>query len=991
MGHFKYRSILIVYLFLIGSCSVLSQDKLSISKINLLELNDGLKNRIVYEIVRDNDLNYWLNMPNGLQIFDGRNFGKFIPFHEPDYIRKVTSDSTGIFCITNDNKLIYYKTIHDTPDTTQVDEKYGKTISFSDNIDAYNYFQTNKRDSIFFYKNLHKPVLIAAFDWHKPISSWIYFNHSIYFISENELYKYDKKLEKISKDEAIEPDINFRSKLYLFDDKIYFSFSRKRGVYSVDKQDNLSIVFPKLNIVFSNKDKVGNLCFGLTDKYYLITTELKILNQKSNQWTNIDQLLKQNKYLTSFVSEDFTANLITSSFNGIYSVTFSNNAISTILNNPNIARSQFGPVIGDFESVNEKLYFLREGGGVWVYDSDQNLKELINKFPLNYGLRNLNYDSKKNIFWCLTFSSDQSGNLVKFKGDQILSYKKIPFNSRKIILLNDQELMVFGNLDETGIITRYSIEKDSFIIDSKFENNILYDVFIKNKNEYWIAGSNGLTIYNPIEGNQRKINECVNASLIQSIGEYVFVHTRGYGCFVFKDDKIVKHLTPECCLSNESTTGTLLDKDGNYWIGTYNGINILNQDFEPLSILYEEDGLSANECNTGAMRSDGRFLFFGTINGITKINPKLYFENLNYNIDYRTKLTYSNKEVISTLDTKDGVYNIVGKPNYVEIDIATGNKLLENNFSKIFDLQVEHEIDNIQFINNKITLTKPNTGENTISLISHATGQILPIAKISIQPDYSNTIKIGIISTLVLLLSFLISNYIINRNKHQSEEKTKLIKRINDVELEALRSQMNPHFIFNSLVAIQYYILKNEKSLAAKYLTKFAKLMRMFLESSKSKTLSLKQEKEQLGLYLELEQLRFSDNFEYNISIDPNINIDQDKIPSMLLQPIIENAILHGINHMSEGRGKIDITFKKKINQYIECIIDDNGIGREKSMAINKEKRIKHKSRATQMINERIELLQNLKEQNIDIEYVDKKDDRGNPSGTKVIIRFYES
>ncbi len=230
-----------------------------------------------------------------------------------------------------------------------------------------------------------------------------------------------------------------------------------------------------------------------------------------------------------------------------------------------------------------------------------------------------------------------------------------------------------------------------------------------------------------------------------------------------------------------------------------------------------------------------------------------------------------------------------------------------------------------------------------------------------IEPLWHQRLLVRFIFGL-LLLSFLIGLLLMIRKKEIAKQ-TKRInaqKKLADFELHALRSQMNPHFVFNSLNAIQYYITKNEIELSEKYLVKFSRLIRMFFDFSREKEIAIAEELKLLKGYLEIEKMRFGDDFTFKFIIDDKLLSSDIKIPSMLLQPIVENAVNHGIFHKG-GKGLIIVEFKKINSTSFQVIISDDGIGLKKSKEIQmsslKSKDSNSKTRSSHVIKERIDLL----------------------------------
>ncbi len=237
----------------------------------------------------------------------------------------------------------------------------------------------------------------------------------------------------------------------------------------------------------------------------------------------------------------------------------------------------------------------------------------------------------------------------------------------------------------------------------------------------------------------------------------------------------------------------------------------------------------------------------------------------------------------------------------------------------------------------------------------------------------------------VLLVFFIF--YRLKANKEK--EKRDLLIQAQMAELSALKAQMNPHFIFNSLIAIQNYVYKHEPSEVAGYISNFAKLMRMILENSRKESITIEKEIELIKYYLELQQLRFPDKFDFTIKVDPQIDQESILIPPMLSQPIIENAIEHGIMNKQNGKGNITIDFIQK-QELIELVIRDNGIGRERAGVIKDSMEALHKSLSTTITEERLNLLNRKTKKRFSIEVKDLKSSDGSSTGTEVILRMPE-
>jgi len=237
-------------------------------------------------------------------------------------------------------------------------------------------------------------------------------------------------------------------------------------------------------------------------------------------------------------------------------------------------------------------------------------------------------------------------------------------------------------------------------------------------------------------------------------------------------------------------------------------------------------------------------------------------------------------------------------------------------------------------------------------------------------------------------LAILTALYFFDRFRKKSLiEKERELNKETELEMQALRAQMNPHFIFNCLSSINRFVLKNETEAASNYLTKFSKLIRIVLNNSKKPLIPLEAELEMLQLYLDMEKLRFTDNFSYFIDMDGNIDPATILIPPLLFQPFVENAVWHGLMHKTEP-GILNITLSTENNVLI-CAIVDNGVGRAFSEVSGSKSVQNQKSMGIQITRQRLALIngKNDSEHNVfDIE--DLYDDEGNASGTKVLLRI---
>ncbi len=310
-----------------------------------------------------------------------------------------------------------------------------------------------------------------------------------------------------------------------------------------------------------------------------------------------------------------------------------------------------------------------------------------------------------------------------------------------------------------------------------------------------------------------------------------------------------------------------------------------------------------------------------------------------------------------------------------ELNLETKNFKKALKYYKLaeeFDEKISNE-RNMQYVNDLILKYDSEQKNNQIKDLAKQN----EITKLQLT---KNKILWSISFGLFALLGIIF--YYLYRNKLLKNE-----KKIITLEQDALRSQMNPHFIFNSLNSIKLYIIDNEKENAVYYLNKFSKLIRKILVATHEKEITLAEEIETMELYLNIENIRFNNEIETNIIIDKNLGLNTIKIPPLILQPFIENAIWHGLSLKKEKR-KLQIFVEKYGNTHVSIIILDNGIGRKKSAEIKEKKRYRKNSIGIQLTKERLQNFCKDYKNSCSLNFVDLYNENKEPNGTKVILRI---
>ncbi len=566
-------------------------------------------------------------------------------------------------------------------------------------------------------------------------------------------------------------------------------------------------------------------------------------------------------------------------------------------------------------------------------------------------------DSKKTI-WV----GGQTG-LAAFKktnGAYIASYytlKNIDNEYGVSAFVEDKNGGLWAGTSYNGL---YKFENDHFEAQSKISNVVTpesyFTLLCDKNNVIYGATLNGLWVYNVNTGKQNFIseNEGLNSELLYSL--------------------------------------RLSENENALWIGTNQGINKLNLKKYLASNIIEitsygkADGFTGVECNSYGIWEDVDSTFwFGTVSGVVKHEPKSIKKNEELTKTYIQSIKVLNEDTV----LKNGSilpYNYNNIAFYYRgICFTNPDKVLY--IKKLNGFESKWSEPSTEDYTKYASLPPGTYTFQVKSCNNEGIWEIEPAEfSFEIKTPYFKTwwFTFSIVAFIFLILFSIFQIRVRNiRKKEKAEFETQV--EISKVELKALRAQMNPHFVFNSLNSIQHYILNSNINEAAKYLNKFAKLIRIILNNSEKAMVTVNEDVESLTLYLELEQMRFDGKFDYSVNIDESIDADYDEIPPMLMQPYLENAILHGLNpKIEKGHLKIDIFTK---NNYIVCRITDDGIGRDSAGEIKRtQPGQQHKSLGMKITSERVRILNAIHNSTLSVSVTDLKDEHQKAVGTMVEI-----
>ncbi len=523
---------------------------------------------------------------------------------------------------------------------------------------------------------------------------------------------------------------------------------------------------------------------------------------------------------------------------------------------------------------------------------------------------------------------------------------------------------------------------------------------INDRNNVWI-GTRGaglflfdrqnerFTNFNNIPGDSFSISHNVVASIhLDPDNESIWLGTAsGLNHFRVSEGKFYSY-TERHGLPNDVVYGILPDDQGFLWLSTNNGLVRFDRRQNTFRVYDVTDGLQGNEFNAGAYhRSKDGQLFFGGINGYNAFYPEQIRDNdllpeivltgfkvFNEAVDLQSSLAYVDH---ISLTHEDYVFSF----EFSAIHLSAPQKNQYAYMLKGFDPGWVYTQRRFA------TYTNLDPGTYTFQVkasnndgVWNEKGMAI---KIIIKPPFWKTWWFyGFVMVLLGGLVYGVYQFRVGQIRAEEELKTEFNKKLAEVEMSALRAQMNPHFLFNCLNSINRYIVRSDSETASNYLTKFSRLIRLILQNSKSPTVSLKNELEALRLYIDMEEMRFENRFEYSIGIDNVVEPEYIEVPPLLLQPYVENAIWHGLMH-KESKGRLTVEVAKK-NGSLRCVIEDNGIGRQKAQQLKSKSATRDKSMGIKITNDRL----NLYQAHTHVEIIDLFDQYGCPAGTRVVLHI---
>ncbi|MFD2566135.1 sensor histidine kinase [Pseudotenacibaculum haliotis] len=978
------------FFFLVISLSIVSVYAQKPVSIHLSE-EEGLPDIEFYDILEDNEGFIWLAADKGLYRYDGTSY------------RNYTTDHKRGLSVFN-LKL----------------DKQGRV--WCNNISGQFFYV--EKDSLKLFIDLKDKV-------NHLLPRFIIRNEEVEVATDIGIYSINKKTRKIT--ERKRPDFdNQKTPVYdLFDHNSSLFYATTK-VYKVDASDT--------KLLIANPDRNSSRFFSIQNQLFVYVQNRNVGQRKFNNkflWYNGD-MVQEISFPKELIEQRITRistinnQLLVCTDNGVFVFNYkdqqflfqkklldgvfvtnvirdrdANYWFSTINNglyivpNLEISKYQFPDALSDITSmvlVYDHLIYGTKTGKVVV----KNLKSKhYFSFPLlsDLEINNIVFSQQSNSILISQAFDSYIWNL----SNATISTKR-GFSSAKDIALAKEHSLVFSGSKQSYILNDFipslktlkaQIKKPVFIPSVSTSNDYSMTLLRSKRSYSNIFTSKGYVYVSYVDGvflskedhnsskeilfNKRSI---FGIDFQETSDGIVWISTFKSGVLGIVDDHVVyNYNTTNGLLSNQTS---FLKADGNnLWVSTEKGLQFIDRGNDSIKNLNLLSELSLTKISSIIATKDK--VYIGGSKGIVELDKQTAFKKVTAPRLYLTSIFINNEDV----DLSDK-YQLDYNDN-IEFNFNSNGFMSNNTITYLYRLKgLDKQWKTAE--TNKIRF--PSTPRKSFTL------EIKAVNKKNLAESNLIPIKIKVTAPFwlqwwfYLILISLISLFYFYRLKRlrikqkEAIEKEVMNKQLIQYQLENLRSQMNPHFIFNALNSIQDYILTDEQYNASMYLSDFSKLIRKYLEQSRRLEITLEEEMETLQLYLELEKARFNNALDYQVTLLKSMNTRSILVPTLFIQPYVENAIKHGLLH-KKGDKQLIVSFNANEDRSeLTCTIEDNGIGRKASEEINKRKEKYHQSFSTDATESRIDLLNKGQEQKIKSSILDLYDSSNNPTGTKVILKI---
>jgi ligand-binding sensor domain-containing protein len=943
------------------------------------DVNDGLAGNKVYSSYQDKSGFMWFCTETGVSRFDGSSFTNFTVEEGLE-----DNDILGLF-----------------------EDRQGRI-----------WFQCFNQRPCFFYKNKiynesNFPELakIKDYSWlsHYEDTSavWIGGKACVYKFENNQVFTY--KAESI-------PIAVYANFIFEMNGKIYTNFN---GVYRVDEAQQRLVANDVHGIIPGNVDTYvaidqnrfisrGTYKNGMDSVFYNVIKDNRRLSYP------IHAASKKEIFIASVLDEEL---------------------IMVAYRDKSIEIYQFGE--GLFELVNRLQFTTNctsalkdDQGNMWFTFFGGGVKFL----PKNYSVEITRDDlsDSDDILMVRGFpngemyASDINGNMILIKNDKIEKRWGIHGNGKKInkvteiykdkkeklwisssdgIFLLDKDWKSTFRMDSIGSVKDMNYDErghnllvathDGAYVKAEDLNSPLQKICTMRSmsiagnydSVIWIACMDGLHSFkNGVDQLESAITDSLKSRIsslrIDDNGR-LWIATSSNGLFLVENGAVTYHLTTKNGLASNTCKKIFIDEaHQSVWLCTNLGANKIVFKEKQASILIFNSSNYLSDNNVEDIFVAGSKVYVATGSGINVFDDSQINQEFLFSV-YLAGITV-NDAIVS--DMQDGI-TLEHDQNNINIRFAAINFMANGNV--IFDYKIDELSEEFTSTHsNDLLLSKLDPGVYHLRLrakdvFGNLSAKDL-VYRIEILAAWYQRLWVKTIALMAFLSALIFGVFRYTRMREGKKSKEMAMRQmVSKLELEAIRSQINPHFIFNCLNAIQNVILKRDYDGASYFINQFAVLMRKGLELSKENFISIQEEVAFIGNYMEVEKLRLSNSFDYKIVVDEALSISKSLIPAFVIQPLIENSINHGIRLLRNQAGEVSVSFIAE-KDAVRIVIEDNGIGLNQSQKIKDEMLTFHHSKGMGLVHQRIHQMNDLYSKEITLKVRDKSELDGNQQGTIV-------
>ncbi|PSL46485.1 two component regulator with propeller domain [Chitinophaga niastensis] len=936
-------------------------------------VKDGLANATVYAAVQDKDGFIWFATPTGVSKFDGKRFR--------NYAKKDGLTDNDVFKLAADTKgRVWFFTLNGKPsfyDKSVIhSEANDSSLIFNSRSHYMQYAFEGKAGYIWFLNTNNR---IVQYTGKKTIYDKLGASGTdLFFLIRNDSIFHP--LEASFHVDGLRDPNNPSQKIFpvcpypLGDPELLTRINDnavvivRNALYSYTAKDAICFLN---GAEWGIHDDISHICIDNDNLWVGTQRALYYLKGFFKGERKVIKLL-DNHYITSLLKDRDGNIWITTFGDGVYNIPYKNFYFSYLDNTNGLYSHSIFSICKDKKS--EMLLIGQNAGILNTIDRNNNIKQFT-----------LDTTTGHNSVLTILPSNDNSVLIGTDNG-----LYRFNTTTQKSLLLKAVKMLKDVDISPAGKI-RIAAKNQVIALDDYTIGDLdmlVTSVACINDSAYYVGTNTGL--YYCTDG-QKQLKPAGADTLrklsikdLKWVDGYLWIGTSDQGIYVMHNDSIVKHLSSANNLASDICQQLYYDGRGRLYVATNRGVSVIDVIAQSITRnITSNDGLMSDDIR-GVFNDDG-ILYIATSNGLCYFNgdhipvdtipPVIYLSNIRYGDStflpghdfvhlYKRKASFEAEFGTIVFDLPELVqyqYNFSG-------DTTNGWITTMSNIIPFPDLQ-------------------PGSYKLMVRARKYKSEWSAALSMdVNILPRwYQEWWARGILLLAGVLLILVVLRYIVRRIKQAEKRKTEYNRRIAELEAKALTNQMNPHFIFNSLNSVQHLILEKEEKQALNFLADFATLMRQMLNNSRKSYISLEEEIAFLTRYLELEKIRFAHSFTYHFIMEDALKDYTIYIPPMIIQPIVENAIKHGLAPKNIS-GYMEIRLEM-VDDLLYCSVDDDGIGWDKSNSIKNSRLIKHESTALSVIKERLQIIKSFNGSVGKLEIIDKfKSGFGNKEGTLVEI-----